>query len=126
MIYTPQMNNGKHIFVFGSNLAGVHGAGAARDARLYWGARVGVGLGLQGQSYAIPTKDDCIITLPLDRIEGYVKDFNGFATANPDLSFLVTAIGCGLAGYRPDQIAPMFSNSPKNCILPDEFKHLLK
>ena len=115
------MNNGKNIFVFGSNLAGVHGAGAARDARLYWGAKVGIGVGLCGQSYALPTKDDCIVTLPLSEIGQHVKKFLEFSKNHPDKKFLVTAVGCGLAGYKPEDIALFFFEAPQNCILPDEF-----
>lgn len=113
------------IFVFGSNLAGRHGKGAALFARQKRGAVYGQGVGLQGSSYAIPTKDERISTLPLDRIEPYVREFIRFATERPDLSFQVTAIGCGLAGYSPEQIAPMFEGAPANCRLPDEFNAAL-
>lgn len=106
------------IFVFGSNLAGRHGKGAALFARQNKGAIYGQGIGLQGQSYAIPTKDERIRTLPLHQIEEHVKVFLQFARDNPQLEFEVTEIGCGLAGYSPKQIAPMFSGSPENCHLP--------
>jgi len=109
------------IFVFGSNLAGRHGKGAALYARQYHGAIYGQGVGLQGSSYAIPTKDAQIRTLPLNQIQQHVDDFNTFAASRPDLTFQVTPIGCGLAGYKPDQIAPMFKGAPTNCILPDAF-----
>lgn len=111
----------EEIFVFGSNLAGRHGAGAAKFARLYHGAKYGQGVGLQGNSYAIPTKDENIQTLPLECISQYVMQFLYFADANPDLEFCVTPIGCGLAGYTPEQIAPMFRHSPNNVKLPQEF-----
>ena len=113
------------IFVFGSNLAGRHGKGAALYARKHRGAKYGQALGLQGSSYAIPTKDSDLSTLPLDIIETYVEDFLAFAADNPALTFEVTPIGCGLAGYKPDQIAPMFRGAPKNCILPDAFLRAL-
>jgi hypothetical protein len=111
----------KIIFVFGSNLAGRHGAGAALHARQYCGAIYGVGEGLQGNSYAIPTKDTNINTLPLHEINKYVNVFIKFAKENPSMEFIVTKIGCGLAGYSPKEIAPMFIDSPSNCILPDDF-----
>lgn len=109
-----------YIFVFGSNLKGVHG-GAAKEALDHWGATLYKGVGLQGQSYAIPTKDRNIETLPLEAIEGYVLEFLEFARNNQDFTFLVTAIGCGLAGYSPAQISPFFKNSTSNCVLPKEF-----
>lgn len=110
------------IFVFGSNLAGRHGAGAALCARQKHGAIYGKGEGLQGNSYAIPTKDDKLQTLSLEMIEIYVKRFLVFARENPQIAFTITPIGCGLAGYRPMNIAPMFSKAPLNCILPFEFQ----
>jgi hypothetical protein len=109
------------IFVFGSNLAGRHGKGAALHARRHFGAIYGQGIGLQDRSYAIPTKDDCLKTLPLPVIQRYVDQFKEFAAQHPELTFEVTAIGCGLAGYKPEQIAPMFNDAPSNCILPDAF-----
>lgn len=113
------------IFVFGSNLAGRHGKGASLTARRQYGAVVGIGIGRQGDAYAIPTKDEALRTLPLDIIRGHVADFLAYARANPDLRFLVTAIGCGLAGYSPPDIAPMFAGAPRNCFLPREFQTLL-
>jgi hypothetical protein len=106
------------IFVFGSNLSGHHGAGAARHAYIHYGARYGIGIGRTGESYAIPTKDERIRTLPLSRIQGYVEEFIKYAKEHPELDFQVTAIGCGLAGYTPHQIAPMFVGAPDNCHLP--------
>lgn len=109
------------IFVFGSNLAGRHGAGAAKFALENHGAIYGQGIGLQGQSYGIPTKDENIRTLPLDSIQSYVTEFLEFATSRQDLIFNVTAVGCGLAGYTPEQIAPFFQRCPTNVRLPSEF-----
>lgn len=114
------------IFVFGSNEAGRHGKGAALDARKHHGAIYGQGEGLQGHSYAIPTKDAHLYTLPLRVIETYVARFKAFAESRPDLRFKVTAIGCGLAGYRPAEIAPMFANAPANCTLPPAFLEVLR
>lgn len=110
------------IFVFGSNLAGRHGAGAALYAYMNFGAIPGKGEGFMGQSYAIPTKDRNIKTLPLSDIKTYVSNFLIYAKDNPDKTFLVTEIGCGLAGYKPKDIAPFFVDTPLNVILPKSFK----
>ena len=115
-----------HIFVFGSNLKGIHGAGAALDALRYHGAIRGIGEGLQGQSYAIPTKLTPWITLDLDQINHFVKRFITFAKNNPQFTFNVTRIGCGLAGYTDQQIAPMFKDAPSNCILYPGWDYLLR
>ena len=106
------------IFVFGSNEAGRHGKGAALHARLQHGAIYGQGRGLQGRSYAIPTKDAQLHSRSLPDIAKDVHEFILFARMRPDLNFQVTRIGCGLAGYSDSDIAPMFKNSPTNCILP--------
>jgi hypothetical protein len=111
-----------HIFVFGSNLAGRHGAGAALFARQHHGAINGLGFGPQGSSYAIPTKDQNIITLTLPRIAHYVFVFLEYARAHPELTFDVTRIGCGLAGYDDADISPMFKDAPENCRLPDGWR----
>jgi hypothetical protein len=109
------------IFVFGGNTAGRHGMGAAKYAVEHHGAIYGRGEGLQGRSYAIPTKDAQLRTLPIDAIAGHVDTFLQFARTHADLTFRVTAIGCGLAGYQPADIAPLFASAPSNCVLPDEF-----
>ena len=113
------------IFVFGSNLAGRHGAGAALAARECHGARWGVGVGRAGNSYAIPTKDEKLQTLSLIHIKTYVDSFLDYARAHPELRFHVTAIGTGLAGYSHEQIAPMFAKAPPNCSLPLEWDDLI-
>lgn len=110
------------IFVFGSNLAGRHGKGAALDAVRLHGAVNGVGEGRTGEAYAIPTKNHWLRTLPLEWIEHYVGEFLVYARTNRDLYFQVTKIGCGLAGYTPEQIGPMFKDAPPNCELPPEFE----
>lgn len=110
------------IFVFGSNLAGRHGAGAALFARKHHGAIYGQGIGLQGNSYGIPTKDFKIQTLPLRVISSHVAIFIQFAKANYETTFQVTRIGCGLAGYTDSEIAPMFKDAPSNCLLPDGWR----
>lgn len=112
------------IFVFGSNLAGRHGAGAAKYAHEKYFARYGVGVGPTGCAYAIPTKDFALKTLTLDAIERHIKDFIQYAEDHPDDEFLVTPIGCGLAGYRRDQIKPLFEkcNRPSNVIYTKEWE----
>ena len=111
----------KEIFVFGSNEAGRHGAGAAQFARQHHGAIYGQGYGLQGDSFGIPTKDRNLKTLPLDTIKLYVNKFKEFAVEHPELTFRLTPVGCGLAGYIPNDIAPLFKDSPLNIILPIDF-----
>ena len=113
------------VFVFGSNLAGRHGKGAALWARQNRGAIYGVGVGRQGNSYGIPTKGYQLESLPLTRIEYHVAEFIAYARAHPDLRFQLTPVGCGLAGFSPEQIAPMFLYSPANVELPDEFMPVL-
>ena len=110
------------IFVFGSNLAGRHGKGAALTARLYHGAIYGQGVGRQGNSYAIPTKDKNLVPLSLHTIEHYIMEFKEYAKQHPDLTFFITRVGCGLAGYTDDVIAPMFKNISTNCILPTQWQ----
>ena len=97
-----------YIFVFGSNLAGRHGKGAALDAVELFGARYGVGLGIAGKSFAIPTKDAFLRTLDVVTINHYIQVFKTFVEANPHLTFYLTPIGCGLAGYSASDIAPLF------------------
>jgi len=115
------------VFVFGSNLSGRHGKGAAKQA-LTWGAIWGQGAGLQGRTYGIPTKDKSIRrTLRIDEIKPFVDDFIIFAKENPQLIFLVTEIGCGLAGMKPKEVAPLFEGVQdiKNIYLPKRFWHKL-
>lgn len=108
------------IFVFGSNLAGIHGAGAADYAYRELGAEWGVGEGLTGECYALPTKDERIMTRPLEAIKWSVQRFLCFAEENPELTFLVTPVGTGLAGYTREEIAPLFNDAPSNCRFEDE------
>lgn len=111
------------IFVFGSNLAGAHGGGAARAALNHFGAIWGQGVGLQGQSYAIPTMHG-----GPDRIQPYVDEFIIFAEEHPEMDFLVTPIGCGIAGFTPADIAPLFARAKdlENVWLPASFRNLLQ
>lgn len=112
------------ILVFPSNRAGRHGKGLAKEA-LKLGAVLGIGEGLQGQTYALPTKDEKVKTLPLNEIAKHIETFKTFAQEHPELEFLVTKIGCGLAGYHPIQINPLFGwwdrHTHKNITLPLEF-----
>ena len=109
------------VFVFGSNLAGRHGKGAALWARKNRGAIYGQGIGMQGNSYAIPTKGFHIGTLPLPVIAEYVRGFLRYAASNPSTKFQLTPIGCGLAGYKRSDIEPLFANAPANVIWPPEW-----
>lgn len=122
-----QSLKGNQIFVFGSNLAGRHGKGAAQTA-LKWGATYGVATGLQGNTYAIPSKDKNLNTLAISEIKKYVDEFNKFATNNKEYQFLVTEIGCGLAGLKHKDIAPLFEKTInfKNVSLPQEFVNVIK
>jgi len=110
------------IFVFGSNRAGRHGKGAALHAAQFWGAEAWVGEGLTGQSYALPTKDTDIRTLPLSDIAYHVDNFISFAHAHQKHFFQVTRVGCGYAGYTDKDIGPMFAAAPRNCLLPSEWE----
>ena len=119
--YTPERITElkpNEVFVFGSNLGGYHGGGAARIALEKFGAVWGQGIGLQGQSYAIPTMQGGVET-----IKPYVDEFIHFAQTRPDLKFYVTQIGCGIAGFKVDEIAPLFGAAidVANVILPQAF-----
>ena len=123
--YTPERITElkpNEIFVFGSNLAGAHGGGAARLAYNRFGAIWGQGVGLQGQSYAIPTMQGGVET-----IKPYVDEFIRFAKQHPKFKFLVTRIGCGIAAFTPEEIAPLFKDAieVKNVILPEDFVEVL-
>jgi len=115
------------IFVFGSNYAGRHGAGAALQAQRKFGAINGQGIGLMGKSYGIATKDRKIRSLSLEAIENQILKFLVFAKNHSELTFLVTAIGCGLAGFKPKQIAPLFFKYkiPINVRMPKSFLSFL-
>ena len=123
--YTPEMIRelaDNEVFVFGSNLGGLHGGGAARAAMQRFGAVWGQGVGLQGQSYAIPTMQGGVET-----IKPYVDEFIEFARSKPELFFYVTRIGCGIAGFRDEEIAPLFAGALalENVALPKSFHDLL-
>jgi hypothetical protein len=124
--YTPEFITElaeDEVFVFGSNLRGMHGGGAAATAHRCFGAVWGKGVGLQGQSYAIPTMQGGVET-----IKPYVDEFIEFAKSHPELRFLVTKVGCGIAGFRDEEIAPLFAEAIdiKNIILPRDFVEIIK
>jgi len=115
------------IFTFGSNLSGRHGKGAAKKA-LTWGAKWGQAAGLQGKTYGIPTKDKSVRrVLSINEIQPFVDDFIEFARNNPELTFLVTEIGCGLSKMKPKDMAPLFEDAinVENIHLPARFWHKL-
>jgi hypothetical protein len=114
------------IFVFGSNLGGIHGAGAVSRAARDFGAQYGIGQGMTGNSYAIPTKNGRIKTLPIKNIVGWINKFLEFAYESPKMEFFVTRIGCGLAAYTDKEIAPYFFEAPRNCSFAEEWKPYLK
>jgi hypothetical protein len=122
MIFTPDMNDGRNVFVFGSNEAGAHAGGAAREAQQHWGAKWDQCFGPMRESFAIPTMDWELKPLPLETIQHYVARFLDYAHRNKELKFLITPVGTGICGYTHEQIAPMFKLAPDNCILPDGWR----
>ncbi len=115
------------VFVFGSNLSGYHGGGAARAAHQLYGAEWGVAEGRTGQSYALPTvKAQIAGPLSLDEIKAAVERFLHHAATHPEDSFFVTRVGCVLAGRKDADIAPMFRDAPLNCSLPDTWRPFFK
>jgi len=127
-MFTPEIITSlapNEVFVFGSNLAGRHGAGAAKTAFKAFGAHWGQGIGFSEQSYAIPTKNHFLETLPLQFICPHVGEFLDFAASRLDLRFFVTPVGCGLAGYTPKDTAPLFLEGPcaptSNIVFPRSF-----
>ena len=124
--YTPEFITElaeDEVFVFGSNLAGMHGGGAAATAHRCFGAVWGKGVGLQGRSYAIPTMQGGVET-----VKPYVDEFIEFAKNHPKQRFLVTKIGCGIAGFSEEDIAPLFVEAidVKNIIIPRDFVEIIK
>lgn len=115
--YIKELNENE-IFVFGSNLDGLHGGGAARIAYDKFGAIWGQGVGFQGQCYGIPTMHGGV-----DVIKPYVDEFINFAKSHPEFKFLVTRIGCGIAGFNDKEIAPLFKDAIEieNIYLPESF-----
>jgi len=114
----------EEVFVFGSNLAGRHGAGVARQA-LQWGVVYGVGEGLCGQTYSFPTLDSNLQKRSMFALSISVDKFYTCANQHPELIFLLTEVGCGLAGFTHEEIAPFFHNAPSNVVLPERFLEIL-
>lgn len=110
------------VFVFGSNLEGQHHGGAARTAYAKFGAEWGVGVGLTGKTYAIPTMHGGV-----EDIQPYVDEFIDFARLNPGMKFLVTRVGCGIAGFKDEEIAPLFASAMdvENIYLPEIFWEII-
>ena len=121
-----ETNTRLKIFVFGSNLRGVHGASSAKHARFHYGAKLGVGRGRTGNAYAIPTKDKNLKVLSIDEIKYYVDEFIEYAISHPELDFQIVKIGCGLAGFSNYEIAPLFKGSPSNCIFHEDWLPYIK
>ena len=120
-LYDPSLQSDE-VFVFGSNLQGFHAGGAAKLA-MQWGAVWGKGVGIQGQTYAIPTMQGDV-----DSIQPYVNEFISFAKQHPNKRFLVTEIGCGIAGFSVEEIAPLFIKAVEveNIYLPQRFWNILE
>ena len=121
----PQVHR-DYVFVFGSNISGIHGAGAALVAKKVFGAEQFVGVGKTGNSYAIPTKDKRIKVLPLNTIIKYIEQFKEFTHSQPNLKFWITRVGCGLAGYHDTQITSLFKGCNINCVFAQEWKPYLE
>lgn len=110
------------VFVFGSNLLGIHGAGAARYAYDYLGAIWGDEEGIMGNSYALPTCYQPAEPVTLDELGVYVSNFLEYARKHPELTFFVSEVGCGLAGFNPTEVIPFFVGAPSNCDLPPSWR----
>lgn len=121
-IFTPPSNR---IFVFGSNLRGRHGKGAALHAAKYYGAEEGVAIGHINQCYAIPTKDQMIRPLHIKQVEHFISGFKAYAHTHPNLEFNVTQVGCGLAGFSPEEISKFFINYGPNMWFDPEWQKYL-
>ena len=113
------------IFVFGSNKAGIHGAGAAKYAHKFMNAQWGIGEGPTGVCYALPTKGYKIEKISLKEIQKSVDNFLIYAIKHPTVIFQVTQVGCGLGGYISENIAPLFNKAPENCLFDEDWKPFL-
>ncbi len=135
LLFPTIHRKGNPILVFGSNTAGRHGAGMAKVAHDQFGAVYGVGEGMTGDCYAIPTKTEGpriikgkkeLVVLPLDSIKSKVERFLTYASTHPQLNFFVTRIGCGLSGYKDEEIAPFFQDPPFNCSFAEDWRPFLE
>ena len=113
------------IFVFGSNLSGIHGAGAAKYAAKHYGAVYGVGEGMSGKSYALPTKGINISFMTLIEVKPHIQKFIKYAYDHPNDKFQLTQVGCGLGGFRKEEITPLFINASSNIYYDEAWKSLL-
>jgi hypothetical protein len=111
------------IFVFGSNLSGFHGAGAAKYAHQYYGAEMGVGEGFTGKCYALPTKDKNIRTLPIQDVRYHIAKFFTEASVKQTLTFKFTPVGCGLAGFTVHEMSSIVRSlgAPSNVLFTNEW-----
>lgn len=125
-IYRDEVVLGKEIFVFGSNIRGLHSGGAALFAKKYCGAIMGEGDGPQGMSYALPTKYYFDRSVTVERLADNVEAFKNYARENSDKMFFVTRVGCGLAGFKDADVAPMFTDAPLNCVLPTAWRSIVE
>lgn len=124
------MNVSQMVFVFGSNLSGIHGAGAAKVAHQRRKAPWGMGEGFfdhspNNKTYALPTKGKNITFMTLAEVKEHVEKFIGFAMSHPLLKFQVTQVGCGLGGFTKEDIAPLFRDAPINCFFDEAWEELL-
>lgn len=110
------------VFVFGSDMIGQHADGAAKTAVAHFGALNGVGRGWSGQSYAIPTMNEHFQQMPLSQIQHYIDDFKIYTKNHPKIQYFITSLGCGIAGYKIEEIAPMFRGISHNVIFPQSFR----
>jgi hypothetical protein len=122
--YASLMNRPNAVFVFGSNREGKHGGGAARAAHQLYGAKWALGEGPQGRSYAIPTMDRIGYPLEVSEIRLHINRFLAYAERHSEAVFVLTRVGCGIAGYSDKEIAPLFRKAPANVILPLEWEGL--
>lgn len=125
--YGPELNDGRHVFVFGSNKLGIHGAGSAKTATSHWGAIEGIGSGRSGNSYALVTRLSPQRSVDIAQLRREIRKFLKYAHDHPELVFLMTAVGCGMAGFAPAIVAPMFVAMalPANVILPIEWSSVI-
>lgn len=114
------------VFVFGSNLLGIHAGGAARFAADHRAATQGIGQGPTGRAYALPTMAVIGVPLTLEGVKAAVTLFKAFAYVREDLEFFVTSVGTGIAGFTHEEIAPLFADAPLNCVLPQEWQRIIE
>ena len=122
LILCAEYTKMERVFVFGSNTRGIHRAGAAQHAYKNFGAVWGVGEGMTGCSYAIPTKVTTKIKMDFDQVAENISKFLRFASQNPQMDFEVTKVGCGYAGHQERDILRLFEDAPRNCHLPPDWE----